>query len=95
MSAARSRRARTRGVPTVRVLSTGHPTLTWRIDCAACGDIATGFEVERPEADQQAREHRQAHRRPGRDLVGFLLVLLVSAALLFGLLLLAAHGARP
>ena len=92
----RSRRARPRDVPAVRVLPTGHPTLTWQVTCSACGDyLVTGTAAERSQADQAAHEHRQAHRRPRRDLVAFVLVLLVGAALLFGLLLLAAHGARP
>jgi len=96
MSPARSRRARSRELPTVRVLPTGHPTLTWRIDCSACGDyLVTGTAAERSQADQVAGEHRRAHRRPRRDRLGSLVVLLVGAALLFGLLLLAAYGARP
>ncbi len=84
-----------RPAPTVRVLPTGHPTLTLRVNCSACGDIATGFEVERPEADQIAHEHRQMHRHPRRGQLAGCLVLLIGAVLFIGLALLAAYGARP
>lgn len=88
----RDRRTRTHDIPTVRVLPTGHPTLTWRVNCSACGDITTGFEVERPEANQEAREHREMHRHPRRDQWAGCLVLLVGAAFLFGLLLLVTRA---
>lgn len=96
MSPAPARRARPRELPTVRVLPTSHPTLTWEIDCSACGFVATGHPYERFQANRVAGEHRELHRHPRRDQWAGCLVLLFGAALLLGLALLAASiGARP
>lgn len=84
-----------RPVPTVRVLPTDHPTLTWEINCSACGFVATGHPFERFQANRVASEHRERHRHERHDKWACCLVLLVAIALLIGLALLAAYGARP
>jgi hypothetical protein len=85
-----------RRVPTVRVLSTDHPSLTWEIDCSACGFVATGHPFERFQANRLASEHRELHRYSRRDRWATCLVLLIGAAVLIGLLLVAAiYGAQP
>jgi hypothetical protein len=85
-----------RPVPTVRVLSTDHPSLTWEIDCSACGFVATGHPFERFQANRLASEHREQHRHRRHDTWACCLVLLVGAAVLIGLLFLAAYyRARP
>ncbi len=88
----RARRARTQDVPAVRVLPTGHPSVTWEIDCSACGFVATGHPYERFQASRVAHEHREMHRHPRRDQWTGCLVLQVGAAFLFGLLLLVTRA---
>jgi len=74
------------------VLPTGHPSVTWEIDCSACGFVATGHPYERFQASRVAHEHREMHRHPRRDQWTGCLVLQVGAAFLFGLLLLVTRA---